>query len=121
VGRFLLSLIVTRLGLTAVGLMNTCLAGVTLVTALIWLLPGKAAATAGLVLLGFFLGPIFPTAMALAPRLTTARLVPTSIGTMNAASVVGGSSLPCLAGAIAEGAGVWACFPPRWPCPCSST
>jgi fucose permease len=110
-GRFLLSPIVTRLGLTAAGLMNTCLVGVTVITALTWLLPGKAAATAGLVLLGFFLGPIFPTAIALAPRLTPARLVPTAIGIMNAGSVVGGSAFPWLAGAIAEGTGVWTLLP----------
>jgi fucose permease len=110
-GRFLLSPIVTRLGLTAVGLMHICLAGVTVVTALTWILPGKAAATAGLMLLGFFLGPIFPTAMALAPRMTTTRLVPSAIGIMNAGSVVGGSALPWLAGAIAEGAGMWTLLP----------
>jgi fucose permease len=110
-GRFLLSPIVTRLGLTAAGLMHTCLAGVTLVTALTWLLPGKAAAMAGLVLLGFFLGPIFPTAMAVAPRLSAERLVPSSIGIMNAGSVVGGSLFPWLAGAVAEGAGVWTLLP----------
>lgn len=110
-GRFLLSPIVTRLGLTAAGLMTVCLAGVTVTTALTWFLPGGAAATAGLVLLGFFLGPIFPTAMALAPRLTSARLVPTSIGIMNAGSVVGGSLFPWLAGALAEGAGVWTLLP----------
>jgi fucose permease len=110
-GRFLLSPIVTRLGLGPAGLMHTCLAGVTSVTALTWLLPGKAAATAGLVLLGFFLGPIFPTAMAVVPRLTTARLVPTSIGIMNAGSVVGGSSFPWLAGAVAGSAGVWTLLP----------
>jgi fucose permease len=110
-GRFLLSPIVTRLGLTAVGLMNTCLVGVTITTALTWLLPGKAAVTAGLILLGFFLGPIFPTAMALAPRLSTAHLVPTSIGIMNAGSVVGGSAFPWLAGAIAQSTGVWTLLP----------
>lgn len=110
-GRFLLSPIVTRLGLGAAGLMQTCLAGVTSVTALTWLLPGKAAATAGLILLGFFLGPIFPTAMAVVPRLTAAPLVPASIGIMNAGSVVGGSALPWLAGAIAGGAGVWTLLP----------
>jgi|tagenome__1003787_1003787.scaffolds.fasta_scaffold20684429_2 fucose permease len=60
VGRFLLGPIVTRLGLTAAGLMHICLAGVTVINALTWLLPGKAAATAGLILLGFFLGPTFP-------------------------------------------------------------
>lgn len=110
-GRFLLSPIVTRLGLDAAGLMRTCLVGVTSVTALTWLLPGRAAATAGLVLLGFFLGPIFPTAMAVVPRLTTTSLVPASIGIMNAGSVLGGSSLPWLAGAIAEGTGVWTLLP----------
>ena len=110
-GRFLLSPIVTRLGFTAAGLMNTCLVGVTLITALTWLLPGKAAAAAGLVLLGFFLGPIFPTAMAVAPRLTAARLVPAAIGIMNAGSVVGGSLFPWLAGAVAEGVGVWTLLP----------
>ena len=110
-GRFLLGPIVTRLGLTAAGLMRTCLTGVTLVAALTWLLPGRAAAAAGLALLGFFLGPVFPTAMALAPRLTTARLVPAAIGIMNAGSVVGGSLLPWLAGAIAGRAGVGTLLP----------
>ncbi|GAA0476372.1 hypothetical protein Ade02nite_42800 [Paractinoplanes deccanensis] len=110
-GRFLLSPIVTRLGLTAIGLMHTCLLGVTVVAALTWLLPHEAAATAGLVLLGFFLGPVFPTAMAVAPRLTTARLVPAAIGIMNAGSVVGGAAFPWLAGAIAEGVGVWTLLP----------
>jgi fucose permease len=110
-GRFLLSPLVTRLGLGPAGLMHLCLAGVTVVTALTWLLPGTAAATAGLVLLGFFLGPIFPTTMAVVPRLTTERLVPTSIGILNAGSVVGGSSLPWLAGAIAGGTGVWTLLP----------
>jgi fucose permease len=110
-GRFLLSPIVTRLGFTAAGLMHICVVGVTVITALTWLLPGQAAAATGLVLLGFFLGPIFPTAMAVAPRLTTARLVPAAIGIMNAGSVVGGSAFPWLAGAIAEGAGIWTLLP----------
>jgi len=105
-GRFLLSPLVTRLGLTAVGLMYTCLAGVIAATLLAWATP-----VAGLVLLGFFLGPIFPTAMAVVPLLTTARLVPSAIGVMNAGSVVGGSALPWLAGAIAQGAGVWTLLP----------
>jgi fucose permease len=110
-GRFLLSPIVTRLGFTAAGLMRICLAGVTLVTALTWLLPGTIAAAAGLVLLGFFLGPIFPTTMAIVPRLTSARLVPAAIGVMNAGSVVGGSAFPWLAGAIAGVAGVRTLLP----------
>jgi fucose permease len=110
-GRFLLSPLVTRLGLTAVGLMYTCLAGVTAATLLTWVLPGTVPAVTGLVLLGFFLGPIFPTAMAVVPLLTSARLVPSAIGVMNAGSVVGGSALPWLAGAVAQAAGVWTLLP----------
>jgi hypothetical protein len=59
--------------------------------------------------------------MALAPRLTTARLVPASIGIMNAGSVIGGSTFPWLAGAIAEGTGVWTLLPSTLPCSCSNT
>lgn len=110
-GRFLLSPLVTRLGLTAVGLMYTCLAGVTAAALLTWVLPGTVPAVVGMVLLGFFLGPIFPTAMAVVPLLTSARLVPSAIGVMNAGSVVGGSALPWLAGTIAQGAGVWTLLP----------
>jgi fucose permease len=96
---------------TTAGLMYGCLAGVTAVALLAWLSPGAVLASAALVLLGFFLGPIFPTTMAIAPRLTAARLVPTAIGVMNAASVVGGSALPWLAGTIAQGAGIWVLLP----------
>jgi len=110
-GRFLLSPAATRVGLGAVGLMSTCLAGVTAATVLTWLVPGAAAASAGLVLLGFFLGPVFPTTMAVAPRLTTDRLVPTAVGVMNAGSVIGGAALPWLAGALAQGAGAATLLP----------
>jgi hypothetical protein len=47
----------------------------------------------------------------MAPRLTRAPLVPTAIGVMNAASLVGGSALPWLAGALAQHAGPRVLFP----------
>jgi fucose permease len=89
--------------------MLTCLVGVTAAAALTSLLP--FAATAGLLVLGFFLGPIFPTAMALVPELASQRLVPTAIGVMNAGSVVGGAVLPWLAGLFAQRVGVWTLLP----------
>jgi fucose permease len=110
-GRFLISPIATRLRLDAAAMMYACMAAVTASATLAWLVPGSVAATAGLALLGFFLGPIFPTTMAVAPDITTARLVPTAIGVMNAGSVAGGSLLPWLAGAIAQGVGVWTLLP----------
>ncbi|GAA1292889.1 MFS transporter [Saccharothrix xinjiangensis] len=107
-GRFLISPLGARLGLTDTGLMTTCLVGVA-AAAVVWSLPG--AAVVGLVLLGFFLGPVFPTTMAFVPRLTTERLAPAAIGVVNAGSVVGGAALPWLAGALAQGAGAWALVP----------
>jgi len=109
-GRFLISPFASRIGATAANMAFGCLAGVTIVAALIWVLPG-AASIPGFVLIGFFLGPIFPTAMAMVPNVTSARLVPTAIGVMNAGSVVGGSALPWLAGVIGQGAGAWTLLP----------
>ena len=109
-GRFLISPVAARLGATTAGMMYACLAGITAAAALAWLLP-TAPACVALGLLGFFLGPVFPTTMAIAPRLTRARLVPAGIGVMNAASVIGGSALPWLAGTIAQNAGMTALLP----------
>ena len=78
---------------------------------LAWLSPAAVLASVALMLLGFFLGPIFPTTMAVAPLLTSARLTPTAIGVMNAGSVVGGAALPWLAGTIAQDAGIWTLLP----------
>jgi fucose permease len=110
-GRFLISPIAARLGVTAAGMTFGCLAGVTAAATLVWLAPAAAVASAGFALLGFFLGPIFPTAMAVTPRLTTARLVPTAIGVMNGVSVLGGAAFPWLAGAISQGVGLWTLLP----------
>lgn len=111
VGRFVISPIAGRIGLTAAGMAFGCLVGVTAAAMLVWLVPVAIVASAGLVLLGFFLGPLFPTAMAVTPRLTATRLVPTAIGVMNGLSVVGGAAFPWLAGAIAQGVGVWTLLP----------
>jgi fucose permease len=109
-GRFLISPIATRIGMTTARMMYGCLIGITAAATLTWLSP-TAVACAALGLLGFFLGPVFPTTMAIVPRLTQARLVPTAIGVMNAASVVGGSALPWLAGTITQNTGMWALLP----------
>lgn len=110
-GRFVISPIATRMGLTTIGMAYVCLAGVVGASAVTWLLPASAVAVLGFVLLGFFLGPVFPTTMAVAPDLTEARLAPTAIGVMNAGSVVGGSLFPWLAGALGQGVGVWTLLP----------
>lgn len=110
-GRFLISPIAGRIGTSTAGMIYTCLTGIAAAATLAWLAPAAAMTSVALVLLGFFLGPIFPTTMAIVPQLTRERLAPTAIGVMNAASVVGGSGLPWLAGATAQGIGVWTLMP----------
>jgi fucose permease len=110
-GRFVISPAAARLGLTTVGMMYTCIIGISAASALVWLVPSTAVAPVGFVLLGFFLGPIFPTTMAVVPSLTEPRLVPTAMGVINAGSVVGGSGLPWLAGALGQGVGAWTLLP----------
>ncbi len=110
-GRFLINPAAARVGASATGMVYTCLAGVTAAAVLAWLSPAAALASVALMVLGFFLGPVFPTTMAVTPQLTQARLVPSAIGLMNAASVAGGSAFAWLAGAIAQGTGMWALLP----------
>lgn len=110
VGRFVISPAASRVGLSEVGVSFLCLAGVLAACALVWLSPGPAAG-AGLALLGFFLGPLFPTAMAITPRLAEARIVPTAIGIVNGVSVIGGSALPWLAGTLSQSAGTSTLLP----------
>jgi fucose permease len=109
-GRFLISPIAARARVTTAGMIYACLAGVTVAATLAWLSPAALACVA-LGLLGFFLGPVFPTTVSITPRLTQARLVPTAIGVMNAGAVIGGSALPWLAGTIAQDAGMQALLP----------
>ncbi|MGX7673224.1 MFS transporter [Plantactinospora sp. DSM 117369] len=110
-GRFLISPLATRAGLTPAATSAGCLVGVTVSAVLAWAVPVAAVASVALVLLGFFLGPLFPTAMAMVPRLTASRLVPTAIGVLNGVSVIGGAVFPWLAGAIAQGVGAWTLLP----------
>lgn len=107
VGRFVISPLAARMGLTPTGMTFVCLYGVTAAALLTGLVPGTIAAAVSLALFGFFLGPLFPTTMAVAPRLAAPSLVPTTIGLLNGVSVIGGAVFPFAAGAIAEGVGVW--------------
>jgi fucose permease len=109
-GRFLISPIAARAGATTAAMIYACLAGITAAIAAAWLSPAAVACVA-FGLLGFFLGPVFPTTMAIVPLLTQPRLVPTAIGVMNAGAVIGGSALPWLAGTLTQNAGMWVLLP----------
>ena len=110
-GRFLISPASERLRMAVFSMVNGCLIGVTLSIIMVWGLPALAPTIAGLFLLGFFLGPIFPTTMAIVPKITEPELVPTAIGILNGVSVVGMSLLPWLAGTLAQEIGMWTLMP----------
>ena len=109
-GRFVIAPTAARLRVPVAKMVYVCLGGITLATLAAWLAPTPVACVA-LALLGFCLAPVFPTTMAIAPRLTSQDLVPTSIGVMNSASTVGGSLLPWLMGLATQDAGMRALFP----------
>jgi fucose permease len=107
-GRFVANPAIARLRLSPVQLVWTCVAGVLVTGALLWAAPGTAGlASLSFVPLGFFLGPIFPTVIAIAHRLTDAHLVPTAIGALAAGGVAGGALFPWLAGTVIQLAGPW--------------
>jgi fucose permease len=110
-GRFLINAIASRAGIGVATMMYGCLAGMAGAVLVAWWGPGSGLAILGFGLLGFFLGPIFPTTVAVMPRLTSARLVPSAIGFLVGMSVVGGAVFPYVAGALAQGIGIGSLMP----------
>jgi fucose permease len=110
-GRFLISPVADRLGWSDVRTTSVSLGGVVVAALLTWIVPSTLAVATGLVLMGFFLGPVFPNVMAAAPRLTDPDRVPTAIGFLSGVSVLGGSVLPWFAGAIIQHVGLWTLLP----------
>jgi fucose permease len=108
-GRFVLNRAFERFGVGAVGMIAVCLIGTVVSAATVWLVPGGAIA--GLALLGFCLGPMYPTMIAVMPRLVPAGLVATAIGLVVSLSVGGGALFPFLAGAFAQRIGTWSLYP----------
>jgi len=110
-GRFVISPVAERLGWPLARTTTVCLVAVVATSLTIWTAPPAAVATVGLGVLGFFLGPLFPTTMAIMPLVTARRHVPAAIGLLNGVSVLGASGLPWTAGALTQGIGLWTLFP----------
>ncbi len=69
---------------------------------LVWLSPLQALSAFGLFLVGFSLGPIFPTTIALTSRLISGRLLPSAIGFITSLTSVGAAFFPWLVGNLAQ-------------------
>lgn len=108
-GRLVLANLAPRLGVRR--LITLCLSGVVLGVLLAWVLPGVWGAAIGLCLVGFSLGPLFPTAIALMPQLVSARLLPTAIGFLACLGSGGAAFFPWLAGNLVQGLGYWFVLP----------
>jgi fucose permease len=110
-GRFTLSDIAGRLGLGNVGLIYACMAGILIGVLIIWLFPFEFFAAVGFCFIGFSLGPIYPTTVAIMPGLVSSRLVPSAIGFLVSLSILGIALFPWLAGVLAQSLGLWSLLP----------
>jgi fucose permease len=88
-----------------------CVIGTLLGILLTWLIPIDIVSAIGLCLTGFCLGPIFPTTIALMPRLFSQRLLATAIGLVTSLSGLGRVFFPWLSGNLAQAFGLWIILP----------
>jgi fucose permease len=110
-GRFTLSKFAERLGIGNVGLIYSCMAGIVISVLIIWLFPFEIAAAVGFCFIGYSLGPIYPTTVALMPDLVSSRLVPSAIGFLVSMSILGIAVFPWLAGILAQSISTWSLLP----------
>jgi fucose permease len=108
-GRLMLGRVAQRVGNKR--LIQGCLLGVVIGVLLIWLVPAQGAASFGLALTGFCLGPIFPTTIALMSNLVSARVLPSAIGLLASLGSMGAALFPWLAGNVAQYVGMWSLLP----------
>ena len=108
-GRLTLANLAARMGVRR--LITFCLGGIFCSLLLAWFLPGIWGAATGFCLTGFFLGPLFPTAIALMSQIAPARLLPTAIGFMASLGSAGAALFPSLAGTLVQHLGFWFLLP----------
>lgn len=108
-GRLTLANLAPRLGVRR--LITLCLAGVALGLLLAWAIPGFWGAAPGLCLVGFSLGPLYPTMIAFASQIVSPRQLPGAVGFLACLGSVGASFFPWLAGSILQHLGFWSLLP----------
>ncbi len=108
-GRLTLARVAQRVGEKR--LIQGCLAGIIVGVLLVWLVPIGAVSAIGLCLVGFSLGPIYPTTIALMSKLVSSRLLPSAIGFLASLGSVGAALFPWLAGNLAQAVGLWSLLP----------
>ncbi len=92
-------------------LIRYCLVGVIAGVGLVWFSPVPALLDFGLLLTGYSLGPIFPTTIALLPKLVTGRVLQSAIGFVAGLGSTGAAFFPWVAGNLAQWFGLWTLLP----------
>lgn len=104
-GRAILANMIPRLGMRR--LITLCLSGAVLGIGLVWVIPGVWGPAIAFCLIGFCLGPLFPTAISLVPQLVAPRLVPSAVGFLACLGSGGAAFFPWLAGYALQHLGYW--------------
>ncbi|HEY6539786.1 MAG TPA: MFS transporter, partial [Ktedonobacteraceae bacterium] len=108
-GRIVLAQVAQRMGEQR--LIKYCLSGVFAASLLVWLVPNQVILVIGLFLLGFSLGPIFPTTIALTSRLVSGRLLLSAIGLLTSLTSIGAALFPWIVGNLAQSLSLEILFP----------
>ncbi|CAO3646764.1 unnamed protein product [Cunninghamella blakesleeana] len=104
VGRLVLGWFTGRFGEKPMISLFTTIAAILLIFT--WIIPVLWVDCVCIVLVGFFIGPMFPSCVALASKVLPKKMHPTAIGFMSAFGAAGGSLFPFLLGQIAEFIGI---------------
>ncbi len=100
IGRMVLGIVIDRFGF--VRSVRVMIGGALLGAVLLWWNPVEGVSFAGLALLGFSLATVFPTLIAITPRMIGSRQAANAIGMQVAFGGLGISILPWLAGILAD-------------------
>ena len=108
-GRFILARLVERVGPR--NAIQWLVVGAVAGIALVWIAPDDALVAGGLWLVGFSLGPIFPSVVAVISAATSARLRQSAIGFAASLGSMGGALFPWVAANLAQRLGLWSLLP----------
>ena len=105
VGRVLFGVIADRVPLTQT--LRLCMLATAAGALLFWLEPTRTLALIGLMMIGFFLAPIFASLISLTPNRVGRTHADSAIGFQIAAAGLGGAALTGLVGIFAHAFGLW--------------
>jgi len=105
VGRVLFGVIADRVPLA--GTLRVCMLATAVGALLFWLEPTRTLSLVGLIMIGFFLAPIFASLISLTPARVGVAHADSAIGFQIAAAGLGGAVLTGLVGIVARSLGLW--------------